>query len=172
VVGLPVYLSAELEWSHTQVGAFMAVWVILYGIIQAFAPGLVRRQVNHAPNGHTARNWVLYLMLITVFIASLVDSSWGAWILLAGLIVFGAVFAINSSVHSYLILAYSRHEHVTVDVGFYYMANAAGRLVGTLMSGICYQVYGIAGCLWLAAMFLMISLFFSNKLVNIQVASD
>ena len=166
VVGLPVYLSAELEWSHTQVGAFMAVWVTLYGIVQAFAPGVVRRQVHDAPSGHTARNWVLYLLLITLLIASLVDGRWGDWILLSGLIIFGAIFAINSSVHSYLILAYSKHEHVTVDVGFYYMANATGRLIGTLMSGLCYQVYGIAGCLWLAAMFLLTSLFFSNKLVN------
>ncbi len=166
VVGLPVYLTAILNWTHTEVGSFMAIWVIMYGIVQAGAPAFVRHQIHEAPSGHTARNWVLYLVIITALIAILIDSQWGSWVLLVGLMIFGAIFAVNSSVHSYLILAYTERDQVALNVGFYYMANAAGRLTGTLMSGICYQYYGIEGCLWAATVFLMISLGFSKKLAN------
>ena len=166
VVGLPVYLSASLQWSHAQVGGFMAVWIILYGLVQASAPRFVKHQMHQVPNGHTARNWVLYLFVVTVLIATWVNNEFGVWVLLIGLAIFGVIFAINSSVHSYLILAYTERDHVALNVGFYYMANAAGRLLGTLLSGISYQAYGIQGCLWLAAIFLLASLLFSNKLAN------
>ena len=168
VVGLPVYLSAQLQWDHAQVGGFLAVWVIIYGIVQASAPRFVKHKMHDVPNGHTARNWVLYLLLATVPMAMWVDHTYGIWILLIGLAVFGVIFAINSAVHSYLVLVYTEADHVTLNVGFYYMANAAGRLLGTLLSGICYQAWGIEGCLWGAALFLLMSLMFSARLSNEQ----
>ena len=166
VVGLPVYLSAQLQWDHAEVGGFLALWVIIYGMVQAAAPRLVKHKMHQVPNGHTARNWVLYLLVVTVLIAALVDNAFGVSILLLGLAIFGVIFAINSSVHSYLILAYTEADHVALNVGFYYMANAAGRLLGTLLSGICYQAWGIQGCLWVAGAFLLVSLAFSARLSN------
>jgi len=166
VVGLPVYLTASLQWSQAEVGGFLALWVILYGLVQASAPRLVRHKLHLVPSGHTARNWVFYLLLITALMALLVDNAYGVWILLGGLAIFGIIFAINSSVHSYLILAYTEREQVALNVGFYYMANAAGRLLGTLLSGISYQAWGMQGCLWVAAGFLLVSLLFSSKLDN------
>jgi hypothetical protein len=68
--------------------------------------------------------------------------------MLGGLTLFGAVFALNSSVHSYLVLAYSDADRVSQSVGFYYMANACGRLLGTLLSGVLYQRAGVAASLW------------------------
>ena len=70
---------------------------------------------------------------------------------------FGALFAVNSAVHSYLILSFSSGDRVTLDVGFYYMANAAGRLLGTLLSGLCYQIGGVALCLAVAAIMLVVN---------------
>jgi predicted MFS family arabinose efflux permease len=84
--------------------------------------------------------------------------------ILAGLAVFGAIFAINSSVHSYLILAYSDGDKVAMNVGFYYMANAGGRLVGTLLSGIMFQVGGVTACLWASAAFALAAGLFSLRL--------
>ncbi len=78
-------------------------------------------------------------------------------VILGGLALFGVVFAVNSSVHSYLILAYSEGDKVALDVGFYYMANAGGRLVGTLISGLMYQLAGVEGCLWASTAFALAS---------------
>ena len=69
-----------------------------------------------------------------------------------GLAVFGVLFAMNSSLHSYLIVSVADRDEVAADVGFYYMANAAGRLVGTLLSGAVFQaagegLEGLAACL-------------------------
>lgn len=166
VVGMPVFLSTQLEWSHTQIGGFMASWVILYGMVQASAPRFVKHKIQLAPHSHTARFWVFTLLLITMMLALLMSIDENAWVLISGLFIFGAAFAINSSVHSYLILAYTERDHVALNVGFYYMANAAGRLVGTLISGISYQAYGIVGCLWASVMFLLLAWYFSIKLTN------
>ncbi len=166
VVGLPVFLSTQLNWSHTQIGGFMAIWVILYGLVQASAPRFVSNRIQSAPHSHTARFWVFTLLLITLILAIVMSVDANAWVLISGLFIFGAAFAINSSVHSYLILAYTERDHVAVNVGFYYMANAAGRLVGTLISGISYQAYGIIGCLWASVLFLMLAWYFSIKLTN------
>ena len=168
VVGLPVYLSAMLDWSDTQVGGFMASWVIIYGMVQAGAPRFVRNKMATAPSGYTARNWVLYLLLTMLLIAAAMQGGAGPWWLMLGLVIFGALFAINSSVHSYLILAYTERDHVAVNVGFYYMANACGRLLGTLLSGLAYQEFGIQGCLWTASAFLLLSLLFSARLANVR----
>jgi MFS family permease len=150
VVGVPVFLSVHLGWGFTEVGALLALWVVGYGAIQSLAPTLIRRWTGgHAPQGKAAA--VLASLLATISLAmalGLLSGVSPAAMLIGGLVVFGAVFAVNSSVHSYLILAYSEGDKVAMNVGFYYMANAGGRLAGTLLSGALYQRWGIAGCLF------------------------
>ena len=82
----------------------------------------------------------------------------------AGLAVFGVVFAMNSSIHSYMILAYSDAEAVSLNVGFYYMANAAGRLVGTLLSGGMFMLGGMQACLWTSSLFVAAACLVSARL--------
>lgn len=149
VVGLPVFLYAS-GWTFPMVGAFLAVWTIGYGIVQASAPALVRR----SPDGLSsevpaARLWSFALMLVPVIIAVILalQPPRADLVLVVGLCVFGFAFAVNSSVHSYLILAYAGSEKAAEDVGFYYAANAAGRFAGTLLSGLLFQTGGILGCL-------------------------
>jgi len=161
VVALPVYLYSVLNWEYTAVGAFLALWVIGYGIVQAGAPALIRpNRQGQGPSGRTALLGALVLALVPAGIA------WGLtqgpalnWepgpILIIGLIAFGIVFAINSAVHSYLILAYADADKVALNVGFYYMANAGGRLVGTVLSGLIYQLQGLEGCLWWSTGFVL-----------------
>ncbi len=142
VVALPVFLQSELSWSYTQVGSLLAVWIIGYGAMQALAP-----KVTEA-SGKTAFEWVAAICLLPALIAIGLYLEWNTELLIiAGLLIFGALFAINSSVHSYLIVSYAREDGASADVGFYYMANAAGRLVCTLLSGLIYQHYGLAACL-------------------------
>jgi len=157
VVGLPVFLSASLGWSHTQVGGFLALWVIGYGGVQTLAPNLLRRGLaGGTPRGGTASAGAFVLAALTVLIALGVQAGLSLWwTVVAGLALFGFVFAVNSSVHSYLILAYTESEDVALNVGFYYMANAMGRLVGTLLSGAIFQLSGLVGCLWVSASFLL-----------------
>ncbi len=170
VVGLPVFLSSVLEWNHTQVGGFLALWVIGYGFVQASAPRLIRRSHHgRGPGGGTARGWAFLLALFPLGIALALGQGWDpATVLIAGLILFGIVFAINSAVHSYLILAYSDFDKVSMNVGFYYMANAGGRLAGTVLSGWAYQVYGLEGCLWLSAGFVLAAGLLSLKLPEVS----
>jgi predicted MFS family arabinose efflux permease len=82
------------------------------------------------------------------------------------LLIYGGVFAINSSIHSFLIVAFSKRDSVSADVGFYYMANAAGRLTGTLLSGIIYQQYGLTACLLGSAIMVIISSILSAKITR------
>jgi len=162
VVGLPVFLYEVLGWSFMQVGGFLALWVIGYGLIQAGAPKLLRR--SH-PTGATASLWAFILALFPAGIALAMQQGWPVdWVLVVGLVLFGAVFAINSAVHSYLILAYSDHEKVAMNVGFYYMANAGGRLTGTVLSGWLYQTQGLTGCLWWSAAFALMAALLSLRL--------
>ena len=157
VVGLPVFLYEVLGWSFTQVGGFLALWVIGYGMVQASAPRLLRR--NHegrGPGGDTARLWALVLAVLPAGIAIALHQGLPPGpVLVVGLILFGICFAINSAVHSYLILAYSDHDRVAMNVGFYYMANAGGRLTGTVLSGLIYQTQGLEGCLWWSSGFVV-----------------
>ncbi len=154
VVGLPVFLRAGLGWSFWQVGTFLAVWVIGYGAVQAAAPRLLRRRTaeESEPTGRTAAGLAFTLAAfpagIALALAAGVDPG---IVLVAGLIAFGAIFALNSAVHSYLILAYADGDRVAMNVGFYYMANAAGRLVGTVLSGLLFQWQGLEACLWASA---------------------
>lgn len=169
VVGLPVFLYSVLGWSFTEVGAFLALWVIGYGVIQAAAPKLIRRSHRGAgPDGGTARGWAVILGLIPAAMALALAQGWDPQaVLIVGLIVFGIVFAINSAVHSYLILAYSDFDKVSMNVGFYYMANAGGRLAGTVLSGWAYQVYGLEGCLWWSAGFVALTILLSLRLPGV-----
>jgi predicted MFS family arabinose efflux permease len=155
VVGVPVFLATQLAWGFTEVGGFLAAWVIGYGMIQSLAPAVIGRFTGgRAPQRRSAQ--VLAFVLAGVMAAVALGVSAEVeleWVVLGGLALFGVVFAINSSVHSYLILAYSDGDDVALDVGFYYMANAAGRLVGTLLSGLAYQAGGLAACLWTSMAF-------------------
>jgi len=142
VVALPVYLYSVFEWDFMQVGTFLAIWVIGYGIVQASAPKLIRHSHhNKGPDGSTAKFWAFVLALFPAAIAlGLYTEFQSQIILISGLIIFGFVFAINSAVHSYLIVALSEQDNVSMNVGFYYMANAGGRLTGTVLSGWCIKV--------------------------------
>jgi len=172
VVGLPVFLSGVLGWSHTQVGGFLALWVIGYGFVQASAPKLIRRSHHGSgPGGGTARNWAFLLALFPAGIALALGQGWDpATVLIVGLILFGMVFAINSAVHSYLILAYSDFDKVSMNVGFYYMANAGGRLAGTVLSGWAYQTQGLEGCLWWSAGFVLLAALLSFRLPEVPMS--
>ena len=157
VVGLPVFLYEVLGWSFTEVGSFMALWIIGYGIVQASAPKLLRRSHHgQGPGGGTARLWVFMLAFIPAGIAVGLRQGWPAdTVVVTGLVLFAVVFAINSAVHSYLILAYSDRDKVSMNVGFYYMSNAGGRLAGTILSGWVYQNQGLEGCLWWSSGFVL-----------------
>lgn len=164
VVAVPVFMAGVLGWSFMQVGTFMAAWVIGYGVVQASAPGLLGLK-QHAPGARSAQVWAVLLMLVPAGIALALAQGWDAGtVLVVGLLVFGVVFAVNSALHSYLILAYADHDKVALKVGFYYMANAGGRLAGTVLSGWSYQQYGLEGCLWLSAVFVLAALLLSLRL--------
>jgi len=167
VVGLPVFLSSVLGWQHTKVGAFLALWIIAYGFVQALAPQLLRQSRHHSgPDGATSRRWIFVLAIIPAAIAiALQLSANPAVAVVLGLVIFGIVFAINSAIHSFLILAYSDHDKVSLNVGFYYMANAGGRLSGTVLSGLAYQQWGLTGCLWISSAFIITAGLLSSPLV-------
>lgn len=158
VIALPVYLQDNLHWNYTEVGAFFAVWVIVYGLVQTIVPLITGVRRGKIPDGKTAMLWALVLAVNTFAIAGFLYLNWPATnVILIGLSSFGIVFAINSAVHSYLIIAYAEEEGVAMDVGFYYMANASGRLVGTLLSGWVYQSSGLISCLLVAAVFIVMT---------------
>ena len=174
VVALPVYLSMTLGWSHLAVGTFFALWVIGYGVIQASTPSLIRKSHHHqGPDGASATFWALMLLVVLIIMTLIFSSGFNPErVIVSGLVIFGGVFAVNSAIHSYLILAYSSHEQVSVDVGFYYMANALGRLVGTVLSGWMFQRWGLEGCLWAATVFVLASMLISVGLPKNQVLSE
>jgi predicted MFS family arabinose efflux permease len=150
VVGLPVFLYAY-GWKFLQVGAFLAAWTVAYGGVQAMAPSLVTRSEDGLSREvPAARLWAVILAAIPIVLAitmKFVDVGRPDVLLVVGLALFGLPFAVNSSLHSYLILAYAGSEKAAEDVGFYYAANAVGRLLGIILSGVLYQVAGIEGCL-------------------------
>ncbi|HEV7268775.1 MAG TPA: organoarsenical effux MFS transporter ArsJ [Falsiroseomonas sp.] len=153
VVGLPVFLYSS-GWTFTMVGGFLAVWTIGYGMIQASAPAVVRRSADGlSTEVPAARGWSLALALVPVALAAMMLAGVPRPDLFvpAGLCVFGVLFAVNSSVHSYLVLAYAGSEKAAEDVGFYYAANAAGRFAGTLLSDLLYAWAGLEACLMGAA---------------------
>lgn len=157
VVALPIYLQSVLNWSHYEVGTFMALWIIGYGIIQASTPkilGLAKIQNN--PTVSTAMKLALALALVPLIMAwQLMDNP--QVVIIVGLGLFALFFALNSAVHSYLIVAMANEDGASKDVGFYYMANAGGRLIGTVLSGYVYQAFGMEACLLFAFVFILAS---------------
>lgn len=158
VVALPVFMATTLGWAEWAVGTFFACWVIGYGIVQSLAPYLTGKKSGKVPDGRAAIGWALPLTLLTAGIALGIKPDNGSeGILIGGLLLFGVLFAINSSLHSYLIVSYAKEDGASLDVGFYYMANAMGRLIGTILSGWVYQTAGLAACLWISAAFIAIA---------------
>ncbi|MBQ4810165.1 organoarsenical effux MFS transporter ArsJ [Pseudoalteromonas luteoviolacea] len=158
VIALPVFLASTFGWDHWWVGGFMASWVIAYGIVQANAPKITKNTGNSFKQ---ALFWVTILSFIPALLAL---GLWLEWqpklVIIGGLLVFGAVFAVNSSLHSFLIVKIADSDGVSMDVGFYYMANAMGRLIGTVLSGLVFQLYGLQACLLVSsAMLVMASVF-------------
>lgn len=183
VVALPVFLASVLGWQFWQAGGFMAAWIIGYGIVQAATPALIRRrteEVSSAPDGRTALWLASVLALVPAAIAAaLLTGAPPALAVPSGLILFGLVFALNSSVHSYLILAYTDSSKVAMNVGFYYMANACGRLAGTVLSGWLYQhglthgpLNGLTCCLWASSGFLAVTSLISLALPKGRRCAD
>lgn len=178
VVGIPIYFYAVLSdgsqagnrVAFFMIGSFMAVWTILYGAVQAWAPQILRASSRTPPELLTqARRWVAMLMLVPALLSALVWAAPAPSVALTaaivlGLLVFGGIFAVNSALHSYLILSFTSAKRVTMDVGFYYMANAAGRLVGTLLSGVTYQLGGLPLCLGTAAVMIALSWLATTRL--------
>lgn len=178
VVGIPIYFYAVLSDGTPEgnraafflIGSFMALWIILYGAVQAAAPRLLgaQRRPEAALVG-AARGWAGALLLVpaALTLAVLAASGPAPWLtatLVLGLLAFGALFAVNSALHSYLILAFAKAERVTMEVGFYYMANAAGRLLGTLLSGLTYQLGGLALVLGTASLMVGLSALLAGRL--------
>jgi len=158
VVALPVFLAVELGWGYTPVGGFLAAWVIGYGILQSLAPLITGTGRGIVPDGRSALWWAAPLTLVPAAIAlGLASGVAPGPALIGGLALFGFLFAINSSLHSYLIVSYARADGVSLDVGFYYMSNAAGRLLGTILSGWAYQSLGLGGCLWISSALLALT---------------
>jgi len=165
VVALPVYLSTAFGWDVWKVGGFLAAWVIGYGIVQSFAPSITGKKNGRVPDGRAAFLWALPLALLPGAIALGLNTGLSEHVvLLGGLMVFGVLFAVNSSLHSYLIVSYAKEDGVSLDVGFYYMSNAVGRLIGTVLSGWIYQVYGLSACLWISSAFVLLAALISIAL--------
>ena len=178
VVGIPIYFYAVLSDGSPQgnhaaffmIGSFMAIWTMLYGAVQAAAPKILRASTrSDAVLIRAARTWATVLLIVPAALtaATLVAGQPHPWLtatLIAGLLAFGAIFAVNSSLHSYLILAFTKSDRVTMDVGFYYMANAAGRLIGTLLSGLTYQIGGLPMVLGTATLMVAIAALTAGRL--------
>ncbi|WP_333607159.1 organoarsenical effux MFS transporter ArsJ [Arsukibacterium sp.] len=164
VIALPLFLASQFGWDHWTVGGFLALWVIGYGGVQSIAPKLLGSKL---PDGKTVTLWAALLCAIPALIALALHYHWQIEAaLLGGLLLFGVVFAINSAVHSYLIVSYANSDGVSMDVGFYYMANAMGRLLGTVLSGWLFQTAGIGACLWVSSGLLLVTVFISSRLAQ------
>ena len=178
VVGIPIYFYAVLSdgseagnrAAFFTIGVFMAAWIILYGMVQAATPRILRAATRpEAEIIGAARPWAWALFIVPAALTVAVTLSpapqlWLTITLVIGLLAFGGIFAVNSSLHSYLILAFTKSERVTMDVGFYYMANALGRLIGTLLSGLTYQIGGLPMVLGTAAVMVALSALTTAKL--------
>lgn len=169
VIALPVYLSTVFGWDFWMVGGFLALWVIGYGVVQTQAPRITGKASGQVPDGKAAFGWAAALAIMPALIAvGMLASLPALWVLLGGLLVFGALFAVNSSLHSYLIVSYAKSDGVSLDVGFYYMSNAMGRLIGTVLSGWVFQSYGLVACLWVSTLFVALAALISLRLPRIE----
>ena len=175
VVGIPIYFysvwsdgtEAGNKAAFFMIGSFMALWVISYGVVQGFAPKLLSKLPVQSASGLAAS-----LAILPLALALLVwfEASGLTLLVVLGLFLFGALFALNSALHSYLILRFTTAERVTLDVGFYYMANAAGRLIGTVLSGVSYQLGGLTLCLFVAGFMLAISALAARRLPVVDLS--
>ncbi|HIF9227696.1 TPA: organoarsenical effux MFS transporter ArsJ [Photobacterium damselae] len=173
VIALPIYLGQVFSWDHLWVGGFLALWIIGYGIVQTLAPKVTGKAQGKTPDGRAAMGWAGLLATVTALIALLVTFNLSPQItIVLGLMIFGAIFAVNSSLHSYLIVSYAKEDGVSLDVGFYYMANAMGRLMGTLLSGWVYQTQGFVACLWVSVAFLVLTTIISVWLPKQSVSTS
>lgn len=174
VVALPAFLVTQLGWQHYQIGAFFALWLMGYGAVQTMAPVITGRAEQLQPS-RSASIWALLLAALPAAIALMMSESNTLFnmtgnpmgvsvMLIIGLVAFGVVFAVNSSLHSYLIVRYAAADGVSMDVGFYYTANAAGRLLGTVLSGWVYQYWGLAACFWISTLFIALAALLSRAL--------
>lgn len=171
VVGLPIFLysilsDGSIESNHKAffvIGTFMAGWTVFYGFVQSITPKLVS---NNNSIKKQIEFWASALAVIPLFLIPLnfYTQDFLLHITIFVLFVFGFVFAINSSIHSFLILKFTDKNRVTLDVGFYYMSNAFGRLMGTLLSGLSYQYGGFSACVLVAAILLFINRISIKKL--------
>ncbi len=178
VVGVPVFLSSVVGWNFNEVGRFMAAWIIGYGVVQALVPKLLRRTRSSQNAARAAKIWGMALAAATALLAfgltgtgsqlisNVLPGFDEAYWLIWGLIIFGIIFAVNSALHSFLIVAYSDSDKVSLNVGFYYMANAAGRLMGTLLSGLIYQYYGLVACLLVSSGMVVLAVLFTSPLAG------
>ena len=175
VVGLPIFFynifsDGSLESNHSAfyiVGSIMAMWVIFYGLIQANSPKLFLKINNMDPNlVQICKKWVCYLFFNVIFLTLLFsvinEELLKNLIVFLGLFIFCFIFAVNSSIHSFLILKFSKKKNVTLDVGFYYMANATGRLAGTILSGLTFQLGGLTLSLITASIMIGLCFFFTH----------
>ncbi|WP_158136131.1 organoarsenical effux MFS transporter ArsJ [Photobacterium damselae] len=173
VIALPIYLGQVFGWDHLWVGGFLALWIIGYGIVQTLAPKVTGKAQGKTPDGRAAMGWAGLLATVTALIALFVTFNLSPQItIVLGLMIFGAIFAVNSSLHSYLIVSYAKEDGVSLDVGFYYMANAMGRLMGTLLSGWVYQTQGFVACLWVSVVFLVLTTIISVWLPKQSVSTS
>ena len=174
VVALPVFLAESLGWDFWGIGGFLAAWVIGYGAVQSVAPWITGRRTGKVPDGRTAFAWAAALAVVPAVMALLLGAN-PQTVVIAGLSVFGVLFAINSALHSYLIVSYAAEDGVSLDVGFYYMANAMGRLLGTVLSGWIFQLAGLDACLWISTGFVataaLISLWLPSHSTEILTAT-
>ena len=162
VVGLPIFLVSELDWNFGQAGTFMAIWVIGYGIVQACVPLILSNIDGSVTAVQSVKKWGCVLSIIPILSAfgisglvspSIEPANW----LIVGLFLFGIVFAINSALHSYLIVEYADIEKASLNIGFYYMANAIGRFMGTFLSGFLYQYFGLTACLFVSTLMIFMA---------------
>lgn len=162
VIALPLFLAQQLAWSQQAIGTFLALWIIGYGLVQSLAPFITGKKAGKVPGRWAAVGWAFALCLIPALLAKLLPLPFPTETLLVSvLLLFGAVFAVNSSLHSYLIVSYAKADGVSLDVGFYYMANAMGRLIGTLLSGYLYQTQGLEACLYWSSGFILMTVLLS-----------
>jgi len=156
VVALPVFLYGN-GWSFWEVGGFLALWTMLYGLVQGMAPAIVRI-TNASPISRSGTvGWAVALALALIGVSACMIVEMNVPVLITGLLVFGVFFAVNSSLHSFLIVAYAGSKKAAEDIGFYYAANAVGRLAGTFLSGFLYHQGGLLACLSGSALFLVIT---------------
>lgn len=173
VVALPVFLAESLGWDFWRIGGFLALWVIGYGAMQSIAPRIIGRRADGVPDAHAASGWAAALFAVPFAMALLLAAHVpAAAVVVVGLSLFGVLFAINSSLHSYLIVSYATEDGVSLDVGFYYMANAMGRLIGTVLSGWIFQSWGLAACLAASALFVLLAAALSLALPRLPMLSE